>query len=488
MTSGSSGSSRSSRRNLIRNPFRPPQAPPPIAAATLPGFPSDLVEVDPLNPGSPPPPSGRPPAEEQRPRGYRRRRTTLPRSTRGWSRAVVWSLIGLTAFSVVYGFTAKLDSSITTTGQLRPKGGVSEVMTPFNTLIAQVLVKEGQLVKAGDLLVVLRDKPLLDQLKGLRIQQGLWRKRVQLTAQQLGLPTPTDGLAGSARQLFVEKTEVDLQSLSAAEENNRIRINRQQAEADLLGMKQRLIIEINITARMDKLLLQGAISKLEVDRQHARLSELQSTVKRAELEVASARRRELEGKYKYNHISVADAKQLYTNYDNARQNLIDANNRVKDLEERLRLDHVRAPSSGAIFDLNARVGEMAVSSRPLLKIVPKTQLIAIISVVNKDIGWIKVGMPVEVRVNSFPFTEYGSIKGVLKSISDDVLPADNSNPQEYFKGTVSLNSSVLSRSGVDYKLRSGMSITALLQVGSRPAIILVSDRFSMFVDSARSIR
>ena len=488
MTSGSSGSSRSSRRNLIRNPFRSSQPPTPIAAATLPGFESDLVEVDPLNPGSPPPPTNQPPAEEQRPRGYRRRRTTLPRSTRGWSRAVVWSLIGLTAFSIVYGFSAKLDSSITTMGQLRPKGGVSEVMTPFNTLFSQVLVKEGQKVKAGDLLVVLRDKPLLDQLQGLRIQQGLWRKRLQLTAQQLGLPTPMDGLQETEKQLNVEKTEVALQSLSAEEENNRIRINRQQAEEDFLGMKKRLVIETNVTARMDNLLLQGAISKLEVDRQHERLSEMRSTVKRAELEVVSARRRELEGKYKYNHINVADAKQLYANYDNARQNLIDANNRVKDLEERLRLGHVRAPSSGVIFDLNARVGEMAVSTRPILKIVPKSQLTAEIRISDKDIGWLKVGMPVEVRVNSFPFTEYGSIKGVLLSISDDIYQPDNLNPQEYFKGKVRLNKSVLSHYGTDYKLRAGMAVTALIQVGSRPAISLVSDRFTSFIDSARSIR
>jgi hemolysin D len=483
-----SGSSRSSRRNPIRNPFRPPQPPSSSAAETLPGFDSNLVEVDPLNPGSPPPPSQRPPAEEQRPRGYRRRRTTLPRSTRGWSRAVVWSLIGLTAFSVIYGFSAQLDSSITTTGQLRPKGGVSEVMTPFNTLFAQVLVKEGQQVKAGDLLVVLRDKPILDQLKGSRIQQGLWRKRIQLTAQQLGLPTPKDGLAETERQLNVERTEVELRSLAAAEENRRIRINRQQAEADLLGLKQRLIIEKSITARMDKLLLQGAISKLEVDRQHARLSELQSTKRRAELEVASARRRELEGKYKYNYINLADAKQLYTNYDNARQSLIDANNRVKDLEERLRLSNVRAPSAGMIFDLNARVGEMAVSGRPILQIVPKTSLTAEILIANKDVGWIKVGMPVEVRINSFPFTEYGSLKGVLESISEDSYPPDNVNPQDFFKGKVKLNKSVLSHYGTDYKLRPGMSITALVQVGSRPAISLVSDRFIGFVDSARSIR
>ena len=401
---------------------------------------------------------------------------------------MVWSLIGLTAFSVVYGFTAKLDSSISTTGQLRPKGGVTEVMTPFNTLVDKVLVKEGQTVKAGDLLVVLREKTSIDQLKGLRIQQGLWRKRAQLTAQQLGLPTLVNGLDESTRQLNIEKDEVALQAKAALEENRRIRINRKQAETDLIGLKERLAIDMNITRRMDNLLLQGAISMLEVERQHERLSELRSSVKRAEQEVVSARRRELEGGYKLDHIGIADAKQLYTSYDNARQQLIDANNRIKDVEERIKLGRIKTPNSGVIFDLNARVGEMAVSNRPLLKIIPNSKLEAEIHVTNKDIGWIKVGMPVEVRVNSFPFTEYGSIKGTLTSISDDVFQPDPLNPQEYFKGKVKLNQSILSHSGIDYQLRTGMAITALVQVGSRPAISLVSDRFNSFTDSARSIR
>lgn len=484
MAIDSPGSSRSSKRNPLRNPFR---SPPPPTKTALPGFDNTFAEKDPLNAETPPPPSPRP-FQEQRPHGYRRRRTTLPRSTRGWSRAVVWSLIGLTAFSMVYGFTAKLDSSISTTGQLRPKGGTSEVMTPFNTLVDQVLVKEGQKIKAGDLLVVLRVKTSVDQLKGLRIQQGLWRKRAQLTAKQLGLPSLIDGLDESTRQLNIEKHEVILQAKASLEENKRIRINRQQAETDLIGLKKRLAIDENITKRMDKLLLQGAISRLEVDRQHERLSELQSSVRRAEQEVASARRRELEGGYKLDHIGVADAKQLYTNYDNARQQLIEANNRIKDVEERIKLGHITAPKSGVIFDLNAHEGEMAVSSRPLLKIIPNTKLEAEIHITNKDIGWINVGMPVEVRINSFPFTEYGSIKGSLTSISDDVFQPDPLNPQEYFKGKVQLNQSVLSHAGIDYQLRAGMSITGLVQVGSRPAISLISDRFTSFIDSTRSIR
>ncbi|MEN9878565.1 MAG: hypothetical protein RLZZ158_1604 [Cyanobacteriota bacterium] len=482
-----SGPSPSSRRNKIRNPFRYLRPPTTPAAETLPGF-SDLVESDPLNPGSTSPPTPQVPTEEQRPQGYRRRRTTLSRSTRGWSRAVVWSLIGLTAFSLVYGFSARIDNSITTTGQIRPMGGLADVMPPYTTFIDQVLVKEGQLVKAGALLVVLRNQTSIDQLKGLRIQQGLWRKRARLTAIQLGLPPISGAMDESTRQLNVEQKEVSLRLKAAIEENNRIRLNRQQAEADLRGLKERLSIDTNITRRMENLLLQGAISKLEVDRQHERLSELASAVQRAELEVASAIRREDEGQYKLNHISVGNDKELYTNYDNARQQLIEANNRIKEVEERIKLGRIHAPKAGAIFDLNAHVGEMAVATRTLLKIVPQQGLDAEIHVSDNDIGWIKLGMPVEVRVNSFPFTEYGSIKGKLIKISKDVFPPDMQNPQQYYKGRIRLQRQVLSHYGKDYPLSPGMAITALVQTGTRPAISLVTNQFTTFIDSARAIR
>ena len=55
------------------------------------------------------------------PTGLRnQRRTHLPRSTRGWSRAIAWSLMGLTCFGVGFGTIARIDTSISATGKLRP--------------------------------------------------------------------------------------------------------------------------------------------------------------------------------------------------------------------------------------------------------------------------------------------------------------------------------------------------------------------------------
>ena len=475
MTNGPSGSARRRRPPPSRDPD----------AVDLGG---DSIASDPLNQSVPPPPAPRQATEEQRPRGYRRRRTTLPSSTRGWSRATVWSIIGLTAFSVVYGFTAKLDSSVSANGELRPSGGVAEISPPFNSLVDRVLVKEGQSVKAGQLLVVLREKVNLQQLDNVRRQRQLWRKRTALLADQLGLAALPAGQDESNRQLTLEKLEVALRQNSAKEEQKRIRINTAQAQSDLAGLKSRLIIDRNITKRMEQLLAQGAISRLEVDRQQERLSELESAVRRAELEVASSGRREVESNYKLNQIGVANAKELFTNYDNARQQLIEANSRVADLQDRLVMGRITASIAGKVFDLNARVSEVALASRPVLKIIPQNGMEAEIHLTNKDIGWIKVGMPVEIRINSFPFTEYGSIKGTLTRISDDRFPADQETPQQYFKAKVSLSRSSLQHAGKEYPLRPGMSVMALVQIGSRPAISLVSDRFNSFIDSTRSIR
>ena len=97
-------------------------------------------------------------------------------------------------------------------------------------------------------------------------------------------------------------------------------------------------------------------------------------------------------------------------------------------------------------------------------------------------------LPVEVRVASFPFTEYGALKGKLLRISADNQPADASHPQDYFEANVRLSSNRLERSGSLYALRPGMAITALLQLGPRPVLSLLGDRFTAFFDSTRSIR
>jgi hemolysin D len=447
------------------------------------------VPVDPLVQEAPPSPAPAAASPEQQPRGqHRQRRTTLPRSTRGWSRGIVWTLIGLTGFGIVYGLIARIETSVNANGKLRPVGGVTSVSAPFNAPVLKVLVKEGQLVRIGQPLIQLREQAVLDQRRQLESQRSLWRSQTNRLATRLGLPAlPAKGEA-ERRQLAIESRELSLREQAAEQEQQRSVISLEQQASDLEALLQKKRINDSITARMTRLVNQGGLSRLELDRQEERATELRGAIARTQKELESARHRVSESQLKKMQIPAAELKLLYAEYDNSRLQLSGVDARIDDLNDRLVLGRLVAPVAGKVFDLSIKPGEIITPGRPALQIVPQNRLQVDLAVSNRDIGFLQPGMPVDVRVTSFPFTDYGSLKGTILRIGADALPPDQQNPQESFPIVVTINTSELSRRGRSYQLRAGMAVSALIQLGSRPVIALISDRFSSFMESTRSIR
>jgi hemolysin D len=470
------------RRNRLRNLFRLAIQPEPTAASGA----EPPAAGDPLLAPEPPPPPAASP--EQQPRGQRRRRTTLPRSTRGWSRGIVWTLIGFTTFSVVYSLLARIDSSVAASGKLRPVGGLTSVSAPFASLVERVLVRDGQLVQPGQPLVRLRAKPMRDQLVIAERIHRAWTHHLAILAIQLDVPTdlPRDSLV--RQELNNARLELRLRRQAAEQELARSIINLNQQQSDLQGLTRRLAINKSIRKRMLTLVRQGAVSHLELDRQDERQADLIATLRRTAQERDSARHRIQESRLRLRQILAADRKQVYNEYQNARQQWLESNARLLDLRDRLSLTQLRAPNAGRIFDLNVKAGELASPAVPVLRIIPQRGFQAELTVSNRDIGFVHVGMPVEVRVDSFPFTDYGALQGKVRSMAADVMPPDPEHPRPYFKVTVSLDSNELKRDGITYPLIAGMAVNAMINLGKRPVISLVSDRLGQLVDSPRSIR
>lgn len=424
----------------------------------------------------------------QKPRGHRHRRTTLPRSTRGWSRGIVWSLIGLTGFGIIYGSIARIDTSVNANGKLRPIGGVTEISASLNGRVKRVLVKEGQQVQAGQVLIQLENNALLHQRNDLQAMHKLWQKEAQILAKQLGLSSQIPKNSELRRELAVKTRETSLREQAADQERMRTEINLKQQIGDLATLRSKYAINESISRRMEGLVKQGAMAQLELDRQNERQLELLSTIRRTEQEINAARRKVSESSLNRQQVTAANSKQLYPQYDNVRQQLIDGDSRLAEINERIRLSQVLAPITGRVFDLNVKPGETTNTARPFLKLIPDHDLEVELAISNRDIGFLEPGMPVDVRVTSFPFTDYGSLKGTLLRVGADALPADPQNPQEYFPAKVRIDRNALERRGRSYNLRAGMAVTALIQLGSRPVISLISDRFGAFVESSRTIR
>ncbi len=124
----------------------------------------------------------------------------------------------------------------------------------------------------------------------------------------------------------------------------------------------------------------------------------------------------------------------------------------------------------------------------VLKIVPSEELVAKIKITNKDIGFMRLGMPAEVEVESFPKLEFGYIDGEIVFIGSDALPPDEVTPTYTFPATVSLQKQFLQVHDKEIPLQSGMSVGVNLRVRDRRVINFFLDSLMGPVEKMREVR
>ena len=95
----------------------------------------------------------------------------------------------------------------------------------------------------------------------------------------------------------------------------------------------------------------------------------------------------------------------------------------------------------------------------ILTIIPQTGLKGCLCS-NKDIGFVKTDQKTKVRVDAFPFTQYGELEGFISQIGADALPPDSKANYYRYPVKLKLNKPYLEYKGTKIPLRSGMAITA----------------------------
>ena len=122
--------------------------------------------------------------------------------------------------------------------------------------------------------------------------------------------------------------------------------------------------------------------------------------------------------------------------------------------------------------------------------MPNDTLVARVFITNKDIGFVTQQfynkdepLTVDVRIDSFPFSEFGDVEGVVTHIGSDALPPDEVNPYYRFPAEIEMESQAL---GEALPLQSGMSVTANIKLRKRRVIAILSDLFVRKIDSLRS--
>ena len=108
-------------------------------------------------------------------------------------------------------------------------------------------------------------------------------------------------------------------------------------------------------------------------------------------------------------------------------------------------------------------------AQPLLILVPQEQAVEVeVQVENKDVGFVKEGQPVEVKIETFPFTLYGTVPGRVVTVSGDAAPVEKVGL--VYPARVSMDRSTIDVEGKPVHLAPGMAVTVEIKTGQRRVI------------------
>ena len=351
-----------------------------------------------------------------------------------WSRALAWTIIGTASFGFCFAIFARIDEVVLATGELQPLGAERPIKAPFAGVVNQILVREGQNVKAGQSL--------------LRLDPQVSEKRAETLDTQL--------------QLEKKRFEEESRSIKARESSLRERTE---------GLMRALATERQIYTNISPLATQGAIQGTELLRQRNRVEQLQS-------EVAQSRA----------NLQEVQAQLLKMKQESLRE-ISELERQLVEVEDTRNKEVLKAPVDGVIFGLvPSSPGYAASAGETLVKVVPGGVLEAKVFVTNRDVGFLQKGMPAQVRVDAFPYTQFGSLPGTLKSVGTLPVEPDPQNPQPRFPAYIQLQRETLSKGRDQYPVSAGQSVQANLVLRDKRVITLLTDAVQKALDSLRAIR
>ncbi|QSX75872.1 HlyD family type I secretion periplasmic adaptor subunit [Lysobacter arenosi] len=397
-----------------------------------------------------------------------------------------WTMRIIIAFfcvALLWACLGKLDIVAVAPGKTVVDSRTKVMQTAETGVVRRILVRDGQIVKAGQLLIELdatataaeytqADEALVNaRLAVLRLgalAASLDNNRAPAIPPAADLPR---------ERLQAEQALVRSQFDTYQAKRHGLQASIAQRRAEL-QTTQASIVPLDESARISKARAED-YSKLVEGRYVGRHEYLLREQERiaAERDLATQRNRVQEIR---SALSAAD-EELRVLVTDTRQQTLDglrqATEQVAQMApevaktgQRDRLMALRAPVDGTVQQLAVHtVGGVVTPAQPLLALVPsREQLEVEATILNKDIGFVHAGQPVTVKIESFPYARYGYLTGVVASVSHDA--AQDERLGLVFPARVRLNSASLMIDGVRVRLSSGMSLSVEIKTGRRPVI------------------
>ncbi len=416
-------------------------------------------------------------------------------------RAIGASIVAVFCIALAWASLGSVDIVATSTGKIVP-GGRTKLVQPFETGVVRAIhVRDGQAVKAGDVLIVLdptmieadRERQKSDLVS---VKLDAARMRAALVDDPLAAfhPPPDAGAARIEmhRQLLLsERAEQDARLSEIGRQLSQREAERETTSASVAKIEATIPVLQERVNIHKSLLDKGLASKVVY------LTELQDLVSlQQEVAVQRGKLREADAaiallKETKEKAAAEYRRAVYDALSKAEQKVASLSQDVIKAEQRTRLQRLTAPVDGVVQQLAVHtVGGVVTPAQVLAVVVPTEVPLEIEAMVsNRDIGFVHAGQKAEIKVDTFNFTRYGLLHGEVLSLSSDAITRDkpsgasndrgagaaasSSEPrgqQLEYAARISLDRTEMQVEEKLVKLSPGMAVTVEIKTGSRRII------------------
>jgi HlyD family secretion protein len=398
-------------------------------------------------------------------------------------------LVGLSVVILLAGglggwaSTAQISGALIAPGSIVVESNVKKVQHPTGGVVGEVRAHDGDLVKAGDIVVRLDDTVTKASLAIVtKNLDGLWARAARLEAEQRGLDKIT-----FPPMLTDRASDPEVKAVMASEAKLfEVRVNgRTGQKAQLRERIVQLNEEIAGLAAQEKAkdqeieLVQKELTGVSdlYDKhlvQLSRLTTLQRDAARLSGERAQyiASRAQAKGKITETELQIIQVDKDVVS--DVSKDLRETNDKIGEFVERkvtaedqLRRVDIRAPQDGMVLQSSVHtVGGVITAGDAIMLIVPQADDLQVEAKVNpQDIDKLQVGQKTLLRLSAFNQRTTPELNGVVTRVSPDTT-TDQRTGQSYYTIRVSMPQAEIARLG-DVKLIPGMPVEAFVQTGER---------------------
>ncbi|MCY7391698.1 MAG: HlyD family secretion protein [Leptolyngbyaceae cyanobacterium CAN_BIN12] len=394
--------------------------------------------------------------------------------------------------TIAWAYFSKVDEVAVAQGELIPFAQVRPVRSLGGGTIQQVYAKEGKSVKKGDILldvepektkVIDADIARLEKSSKL-IQEDLNRLEAERSGNRFAGTAIQDEFLKARLKAFDEQkagAEAEANQQTAAIGEARTRLSRLEenlvnARENLRNAGKNLENAKEQERGLRTLLTDKAVPRLEYIRAKDNVTNAEDKVVSAQDKVVSTQK-ELAGqldrirqseqgyqsaKSKADGLASQRQSEILTTLTKRKEEIASMKGQLEQSRKQRELSKITAPFDGTVYSVKATRGPVQ-QGEELLSILPKGEEVVLeVKVLNRDIGFIRAGQSVKVKMATFPFQEFGIVEGTVIKVSPNAIVEKDDNGQSQgpvFPTRIHIKKQAIDVHGKKVELTPGMSAT-----------------------------